>query len=338
MSYIFTFAIALIGSLILTPITRKLMLKLGILAQPNASRWHRRSVALMGGIAIFASFILAALVSTKLAVGFDGFGVNYIILLGGTVTFILGFWDDIRGTYPKLKFAAQCLIALAMVCLGIKSKILPSGVLNISLTLLWIVGLTNALNLLDNMDGLSSGVTSIAAMTIFGISIQKGEPGIALLALALAGSCLGFLFFNFKPAKIFMGDCGSLFLGFTLAVLSIRAGWQHASNIFSAFLVPIIALSVPIFDTTLVAIQRLTHNKMPWHGGKDHSSHRLVSLLGGSERGAVLILYGLGILSGIGALIALKSSLKLALIITGVLGLGMIIFGIQLAKVPCYDK
>jgi UDP-N-acetylmuramyl pentapeptide phosphotransferase/UDP-N-acetylglucosamine-1-phosphate transferase/uncharacterized SAM-binding protein YcdF (DUF218 family) len=339
MSYILTFAISLILSLVLTPVVRKVMLKVGILDQPSEHRWHRQPVALLGGIAIFVSFMVAVLVSIKLSSGWspsrpdDGFRTD-IILMGACAIFILGFLDDLKGTYPKTKFASQVFIAFLMILFGIKSKIFPYSWLNIPLTLIWIVGLTNALNFIDNMDGLSSGVTSIAAITIFGMSIQRVEHSIALLALALAGSCLGFLFFNFKPAKIFMGDCGSMFLGFTLATTSICAGWQHSSNPISALLVPIIALSVPIFDTTLVTLLRLKNGRMPWHGGKDHSSHRLVAILRGSEKGAVLILYAISILSGVLALVVMQNNSFFALIATGLLAIGMISFGMRLAKVP----
>jgi UDP-GlcNAc:undecaprenyl-phosphate GlcNAc-1-phosphate transferase len=133
-----------------------------------------------------------------------------------------------------------------------------------------------------------------------------------------------------------MGDCGSLFLGFTLAVLSIRAGWQYASNILSALLVPIIALSVPIFDTSLVTILRLKNGRMPWHGGKDHSSHRLVAIMKGNERLAILSLYGLGILSGGLALVIPKLNSIAGLALAIVLGVGIVLFGLKLAKVECY--
>jgi UDP-N-acetylmuramyl pentapeptide phosphotransferase/UDP-N-acetylglucosamine-1-phosphate transferase/uncharacterized SAM-binding protein YcdF (DUF218 family) len=355
MSYFLAFAISLILSLVLTPIVRKVMLKLRILDQPSESRWHRQPVALMGGIAILVSFLIAAFVSIKLSLerseGTDDRFRIYIILIGACAIFILGFLDDLKGTYPKSKFASQVFIAFLMILFGIKSKIFPYSWLNIPLTLIWIVGLTNALNFIDNMDGLSSGVTSIAAMTIFGMSIQRvglpaatlaaqaGEvsatpPTIALLALGLAGSCLGFLFFNFKPAKIFMGDCGSMFLGFTLATTSICAGWQHYSNPIPTLFAPIVTLSVPIFDITLVTCLRLKNGRMPWHGGKDHSSHRLVAILRGSEKGAVLVLYAIGILSGVLALVVMQNNSFFALIATGLLAIGMIGFGIKLAKVP----
>ena len=334
MSYILTFAIALILSLILTPTVRKVMLKVGILDQPSESRWRRQPVALMGGIAIFVSFMAAALL---FAFKMGAFSLSIgAILLSSSVIFALGLLDDLFVTYPKIKFAVQLLIAITMIPLGITSKIFPYNWMDWGWTLVWIVGITNALNLLDNMDGLSSGVAIIAACAIFGLGVQQGEVLFASLALALVGSCLGFLRYNFKPAKIFMGDCGSLFIGFILATLTIRTGWQHSSHFLPALLAPIVALSVPIFDTSLVTILRLKHGRMPWHGGKDHSSHRLVAIMKGNERLAVLSLYGLGCLSGGCALIIPKLNSIAGLAIAIALGVGIVLLGLKLSKVECY--
>jgi UDP-GlcNAc:undecaprenyl-phosphate GlcNAc-1-phosphate transferase len=246
--------------------------------------------------------------------------------------------DDLFGTHPRVKFAIQVFVGFGTVSFGVASKVLPFSWLNISLTLIWIVMLTNALNLLDNMDGLSSGITIIAALAIFGLSLQKGETNVALLSLALAGSCLGFLRYNFNPAKIFMGDCGSLFLGYMLATLAVLGGWQRSSPFAGTFLSPILILGVAIFDTTLVTILRLKHGRMPWQGGRDHSSHRLVSILDGNEKGAVLFLYGVGILAGGLALIMMKLNSLTTILIAAIFFLGMILFGIRLAKVECYRQ
>ena len=328
--YIIIFFFSSILSLVLTFIVRKAMLKLGILDMPSESRWHRQPVALMGGIAIFISFALVALLRVELK------REIFVILLGGGIIFALGFLDDLLGTHPRVKFAIQVLVAFGVAYFGVASKILPYSWLNIFLTIFWIVGLINALNLLDNMDGLSSGITIIAALAILGLSLQKGETNVALLSLALAGSCLGFLRYNFNPAKIFMGDCGSMFLGYMLATLAVLGGWQRSSPFVGTLLTPIWILSVAIFDTTLVTILRLRHGKMPWRGGRDHSSHRLVSILGGNEKGAVLVLYSLGILAGALALITMRLNSLMAILIATVFGLGLVILGIRLAKVDCY--
>ena len=332
MRYIIVFVFSLILSLVLVPILRKAMLRLGILDIPSASRWHRQPIVLMGGIAIFISFVLAVLLRAELK------REVLVIMLGGGVIFALGLLDDLFGTHPRIKLAVQVVVAFGVSYFGVTSRILPYGWMNISLTVFWIVGLTNALNLLDNMDGLSSGVTIIATLGILVLSLHEGHPGVALLCLALAGSCLGFLRYNFSPAKIFMGDCGSLFLGYMLATLAILGGWQHSSPAAVSFLSPVLILGLPIFDTTLVTILRFVHKKMPWQGGKDHSSHRLVYILGGSEKGAVLTLYGVGVLAGGLGLIATRFTSLVVIFITAAFVLGMVIFGIRLAKVKCYDS
>ena len=330
MEYIIIFFSSLIISLVLTPIVRKAMLKLGILNMPSESRWHRQPVALMGGIAIFTSFALVALLRVELK------REILVILLGGGVIFILGLLDDFFGTRPRVKFAVQVLAAFGVAYFGVASKILPFNWMNIFLTVFWTVGLINALNFLDNMDGLSSGITIIAALAIFGLSLQKGEASVPLLSLALAGSCLGFLRYNFNPAKIFMGDCGSLFLGYTLATLAVSGCWQSSSPFFATFFAPILIMGVAIFDTALVTVLRLKHGRMPWQGGKDHSSHRLVSILRGSEKGAVLILYCIAIIAGVlGLIITFLSPLR-AVLMVAAFYIGLITFGIRLAKIDCY--
>lgn len=329
MDYTIVFFISLASSLALTPIVRKIMLNLDVLNMPSEDRWHRQPIALLGGIAIFVSFAAALLLRVELS------REVVVILLGGGVIFVLGLLDDLFGTHSRIKFAVQLLVAFAVVYFGVASRILPYNWMNISLTVLWIVGLTNALNLLDNMDGLSSGVTTIAALAIFALSLYAGHPGVALLCLALAGSCLGFLRYNFNPAKIFMGDCGSLFLGYMLATLTVLGGWQHKSPVVASFLSPALILGVPIFDTTLVIILRFVHKRMPWQGGKDHSSHRLVHILRGSEKGAVLILYGVGALAGGLGLVVAKLSSLAAVLIVSLFILGMVIFGMRLARVEC---
>jgi UDP-GlcNAc:undecaprenyl-phosphate GlcNAc-1-phosphate transferase len=332
MNSIIPFFAALILSLLFTPIVRKVMLKCNIMDTPSESRWHRRPVALMGGVAIFLSFVLVILFNIELK---REIGVT---LLGAGIIFLLGVLDDLFGTHPRVKFAVQLLVALGVAHFGVAIKILPYHWLNVALTIFWIVGVANALNLLDNMDGLSSGIASIAGLAIFGLSLMKSETYIGILSVALAGSCLGFLRYNFSPAQIFMGDCGSMFLGYMLATLSILGGWQHSSPMLASFLVPILILGVVIFDTTLVTILRLTHGRFPWQGGRDHSSHRLVALLGGNEKTAVLILYGIGALVGGLALITVKlNSSLVTLLIAAILGLGLTLFGIKLAKVKCYD-
>ncbi|MBC8520370.1 MAG: undecaprenyl/decaprenyl-phosphate alpha-N-acetylglucosaminyl 1-phosphate transferase, partial [Methanomicrobia archaeon] len=170
--YIIIFFFSLILSLVLTSIVRKAMLKLGILDMPSESRWHRQPVALIGGIAIFISFVLVILLRVELKRGI------IVILAGGGIIFVLGLLDDLFGTRPRVKLLVQVIVAFGVAYFGVASKILPYNWLNILLTVFWMVGLMNALNMLDNMDGLSSGITIIAALAIFGLSLQKGEASV----------------------------------------------------------------------------------------------------------------------------------------------------------------
>lgn len=331
MSHFFTVSMAFLISASIVPIVRHLAIRCGFVNKPKDERWNHKPIALMGGVAIFLSFVIPTLLMV-------GVKREIIVLIsGGTIIFVLGLLDDIFGTYPLIKFMVQILIALAVAELGIVSKLTGHIWIDLPLTMFWIVGLTNALNLLDNMDGLSSGISIISAMGIFVVSLINGQSLIALSSLALVGACLGFLIYNFKPAKIFMGDCGSLFLGYTLSGLAILSNWQQVDKPMPAFLSSVFILGAPIFDTTLVTILRLKHRKMPWQGGRDHSSHRLVSILNNSEVKAVLSLYVFGLLSVIlGIMISIVDQL-IGMSISTMFFLAAVLFGIRLSKVKCYE-
>ena len=221
------------------------------------------------------------------------------VLLGGSAfMFLIGIYDDIRPLTPPVKMAGQILAAGIVVFSGYRTAFFSSELLNILLTMAWLVGITNAINLLDNMDGLAGGISFITACLLaFFFWRTPGQEEFLLLALILAGTILGFLIFNFPPASIFMGDSGSLFLGFTLATLAI-ARKPQASNVFAVMSVPTLIFLLPILDTTFVTFTRLLRGQSPAQGGRDHTSHRLVAF-GLSERQAVLILYVLAAGAGI---------------------------------------
>lgn len=320
------FLLSLLLSLILTPIVRYIVLRFKILAIPVEDRWHSNTVALMGGISIFISFIVTVLLCTEL--GKDVIGG----LLGAAGMFILGAVDDLWKLRPATKLAGQVIVAFSVVFFGAFADISSYSLLNMILTAFWITALTNGLNLVDNMDGLAGGITLIAALTIFVAASQNAESTRAKLSLALAGSCLGFLKYNSKPANIFMGDCGSLFLGYTLAILTLP-NLQSNSNLLTTSLSSLLILSVVFFDMALVIILRLRNGKYPWQGGKDHASHRLVHILRGNEKKAVLILYSICILAGGLALIITKLSSPMAVFISLLWGIGMFYFGKSLANV-----
>ncbi len=311
------------------------MIKFGILDIPDGTRWSKSTVALMGGIAIFSSFLL-----TVISISFfNQLGRRVtIVLFGGAAIFLLGLQDDIFGTKPKVKLFCQLVVSSVVVTLGVSFELFSVRWLNNCITILWIVGLTNSINLIDNMDGLSSGITAIAASFLFILTYLNGNITVGLIDLAVIGSCLGFLRSNFSPAQIFMGDCGSMFLGYLLATLSILS--TQAKDPFLSFAVVVMILALPIFDTTLVTILRSVNKRVPWQGGRDHSSHRLVSIAKGKEKFSVLLLFSIGCFTGVlGVFVSRLNSLPIAFLTLGFLFVGFLIFGIRLSKVDCgYNK
>ena len=285
------FLTALIFSVLATPIARRLALHVGVVDSPSARKIHGAPVPLLGGAAIYAGFMLALLFLG------DRFYVRELIgiLLGATLVSLFGLADDHWGLHAYLKLGGQLLAGVILIVGGTQVSLFSSPWLNWAITLLWVVGITNAFNLLDNMDGLSGGITTVAA-TFFLLLAAMGRPPqvlVGTLAAALIGACIGFLRYNLNPATIFMGDTGSMFLCFLLAALGIKL--RFPSNVpWITWLVPVCVLALPIFDTTLVFVSRLRRGKNPLTTpGKDHLSHRLVAL-GLTRREAVLTCYLIG--------------------------------------------
>ncbi|MGE5124090.1 MAG: hypothetical protein ACM3H7_06195 [Acidobacteriaceae bacterium] len=312
------FFLALALSLVLVPLVRRLSLRLGYVVKPREDRWHNKPTATLGGIGIFLALFISLFLS---APGLGGWGhVRWEVLAGSVVVFLLGLYDDLKELSPQSKLSGQILAAGLAVALGFTtnfftpriSNSLLAQLPNILLTFVWLVGITNAINLLDNMDGLSGGISLITAGILSFFFWKVGNISLLAISLALAGSVLGFLIFNFPPASIFMGDSGSLFMGFTLAVLAI-ARQPQASNVFAVMGVPTLLFLLPIMDTVLVTFTRILRGQSPTKGGRDHTSHRLIAF-GLTERQAVLVLYGVALLSGIMAatLESLKYWLSLA--------------------------
>lgn len=295
MKYFLFFIISLTLAALCTPLVLLGARKAGCVVAPRKDRWHTTPTPILGGIAIFISFISLFLYNF-------GFNTETLSLaLGGTLIFLLGLYDDVRGLTPQIKFIGQIAVAGLLISMGTVIIIIPYPVVSYPLTFFWIVGLTNAFNLIDNMDGLSAGIAAISSGALFIFSLLSGDEALAFCSIVLAGSCTGFLFYNFNPARIFMGDCGSMFLGFTLAALSISGTWRHASSLFVTFLIPVVILGIPILDTAFVTFTRKLRGQPISQGGRDHMSHRLVAL-GFSERKTVLILYALSAGIGLGAL------------------------------------
>ena len=317
------FFIAIIVSYGFTPLARQIAFKIKLLDHPNSKKAHAHPTPLLGGLSIFLAFFTAVLFTTN--VNSHIFG----ILAGGIILLSLGIIDDKLGMMPKMKLSGQILVALIVYKSGIRVITFEDYYLSMFFTIFWIVGITNAFNLLDNLNGLSSGIAGIAAL-FFGImALINSQVYIAVLAFALAGACFGFLKHNFPKASIFMGDSGSMFLGFVLACIAVLGSWK-TENISLSLSLPILILGYPILDTTLVTFLRIRERRSIFIGGKDHSSHILASL-GFKKRRAVLLIYTICILLGLSAILVSILPTKVATVVLAITMIVVIGFGIFLS-------
>lgn len=323
------FLLSLLYTALLTPAVIWLARRLNWVARPRDDRWHQRPTALMGGIGIFLGTVAAWLLTGSLTAVAP-------VAVPAAFIFLLGAVDDRLRLRPHSKLIGQLAAAGVLILSGVTFPALPHA-LAVPATLFWVVGITNAVNLLDNMDGLAAGVCGIAALAMAGCCILEGDMATAVLALALAGACAGFLIYNFNPARIFMGDCGSMFLGFTLAALGVRGTYRIASDLMLSLLVPVAILAIPIFDTTLVSVARTLHGRSISQGGRDHTSHRLVTL-GLSERGTVIAFYIFAALFGGVALLATRESLPVVLLVAVLLFIGLMVIGLYLGLLKVYGE
>ena len=323
------FAAAFAASLLLTPIARRVALAVGAVAIPKHDRWNRRTIPLLGGAAVWTAVMAAAAFT-----GILGPQTMALAISGGFMA-VVGIVDDFLHLKPSTKLTAQIASACFLVLVGVTVHWTPSPIANALITIAWMVGVTNAINLLDNMDGLCAGVVGIAAAG-FALSGAAPLPSTAYSA-AIAGACAAFLVYNFNPASIFMGDGGSLFLGSSLATLAVIGEQYGATGIGSSVAVPALLLLIPLFDTVFVTVSRKLSARAASRGGLDHTSHRLVAM-GFSERTAVLLLY---LLSAVGG--ALAVALRLARlpetpVVLGLLLLVVGLMGIHLARVKVYGN
>ncbi len=304
-----------------TPVMRQVALRLGFLDAPASRKIHAKPVPLLGGAAIYLAFILAIVFLG------DQRYVNELvgILIGATLCSLMGVVDDKWGLGSYVKLGGQLLAAAILVYTGVQVQLF-GGWLDVAITLLWVAGITNALNLLDNMDGLSGGIAMIAAVFFALLATMSDQYLVGALAAALAGACAGFLIYNWNPAHIFMGDTGALFLGFLLAAVGIKLRFPANSKTVT-WIIPLLVLALPIFDTTLVFISRLRRGKNPLTTpGKDHISHRL-AILTGSRREAVLICYLIAGAVGLTAIFTTQADLFEARLLGGAI-IFAAIFGI----------
>jgi len=298
---VLAFLIALFASLMLTAPVRALALRVGMVDLPGPRKVHLQPIPLLGGLAMYGAVILAVLFA------FDGSAREQSagIVTGATLVAVVGFLDDRGWLHHQIKlFVAMPLAAAILLATGVRAQVFSvfvqgrlGYVLDAALTVLWIVGITASFSILDHMDGLCAGIAAMAAVFFTMLAYLNGQTIVTTLAAAVLGAAAGFLRWNFKPAKIFMGDGGAMFLGFLMATLGLKLRLDQANH-FSQWLVPLLILCVTIFDTTLVTISRLRRRLLPFATpGKDHAAHRL-SNLGLGQRGAVLALYSLGALGG----------------------------------------
>jgi UDP-GlcNAc:undecaprenyl-phosphate GlcNAc-1-phosphate transferase len=310
--YLLVFAGVLVLAIGATPAARWLAPRAGFVDRPEVRRIHKRPVPRLGGAAIYLAVIVAALILGR-RYNFIEFGA---ILVGATGVSFMGLVDDRWGLRPLLKMVAQVLAALLLYASGIYVGTFHHPVLNLVMTVLWVGFITNAINFLDNMDGLASGVSAIAAAFFALMCSFSGQYLVGALSIAVLAACLGFLFYNLNPASIFMGDSGSQFLGFILAAIGIKL--RFPDNVeFVTWMVPVLVMGLPIFDTTLVIISRLRRRLNPaTTPGQDHISHRLVAA-GMTHREAVLTLYVVSFVLGLLAIFVTRASVLEGYIVGG---------------------
>jgi UDP-GlcNAc:undecaprenyl-phosphate GlcNAc-1-phosphate transferase len=294
---------------------------------PRSDRWRREPVALLGGVAIYLS--VAATGSVAMAIGNAGVG----LLAAGSLIFLLGLRDDLRPLGPPAKLAAEAMVALALVALGVRLEATGSTPVDSIVTVLWVVGMINAVNLLDNMDGLAAGVVVIAAGFRMSLFLLQGDTAGAGAAAIVAGAAAGFLLHNRHPASVFMGDSGSLFLGFCLAGLELGAGGGRTHRSISLGVAAGLIVLLPIFETVWIVATRWHERRPLTRGGRDHVSHRLVAF-GLSEPLAVAALHGAAIVSGALALVTYRFGAARTAPLIALWLVALAVVGVWLARLP----
>ena len=328
------FAIAFVLAIALVPLCRRLAYRIGLVAHPREDRWHRTSIPMLGGIAIGLATFAASFIA--------GIATELSVFLGAAmVLFAAGLVDDVMALKPSTKLIVQLAVASVLVAFDFRLHWIESRLFDSLLTMIWIVGLTNAFNLLDNMDGLCAGTAVVVAlMMVAGLwsGVTREVAGEEMMFLSIiAGAAAGFLVYNFPPASIFMGDCGSLVLGFSLAAMTLGSEGVRGSraDVLTVMAPPVFVLLLPIFDTTLVTVARILSGRSPAMGGRDHSSHRLVAI-GLSERGAVFLLWGLAAAGGATGLVVRNATGGWSSLVGGLFLFLMGLFAVYLGRVRVY--
>jgi UDP-GlcNAc:undecaprenyl-phosphate GlcNAc-1-phosphate transferase len=337
---VLAFFIALFSSLMLIVPVRALALRVGMVDLPGPRKVHLQPIPLLGGLAMYGGVMLAILFAFDGAARAQSAG----IVTGATLVAAVGFLDDRGWLHHQVKlFLAMPTAACILLASGIHAQVfgvLGNGrigsVLDAALTIFWVVGITASFSILDHMDGLCAGVAAMASIFFVMLAYLNGQTLVATLAAAVLGAATGFLRWNFKPAKIFMGDGGAMFLGFLMATLGLKLRLEQANHV-SGWLAPLLILGVTIFDTTLVTISRLRRGLLPFATpGKDHAAHRLANL-GLGQRGAVLALYFLGAFSGGAAVLAAYLPQRGAFLL-GVLTVVLLLLAVRFLERAPYER
>jgi UDP-GlcNAc:undecaprenyl-phosphate GlcNAc-1-phosphate transferase len=333
--YLGVFLGSLALSLFLTPLAIRIALRNRILDQPGEHKSHSTPVPYLGGVAIVVSFAVVVAGAATIDSSTQGTDELVKVLAIGLGLALMGLVDDLRKLPALLRLGLEIFAGWLVFALDLGVSFMGSSTLDALVTVLWVVGLVNAFNMSDNMDGLSAGLTTIAASSLFAVAAANGQFLVAALSAALAGCSIGFLRSNFFPARIYMGDAGAYFLGFMIAYLGLKVQFLNSTS-NNTFLVPILIVSVVIFDTTLVVCARLYHRISPLQGGKDHTSHRLVKV-GLPVPIAVGLIYVAAIAVGVLAFVVARIDDTSGWILAIFVGLVMLAFGALLALVPVYE-
>jgi UDP-GlcNAc:undecaprenyl-phosphate GlcNAc-1-phosphate transferase len=316
----------------LTPVVKVLARQLGFVAKPKTDRWHKKPTAMMGGVAIWLAVTLTIVVLVPHT------PAGWVIIGAATFLFLVGFVDDWLHIKPYQKLIGQVIGATIVVNYGLVLPWTRSLPANMVITIFWLIGITNAVNLLDNMDGLATGIAAIASGFLTLNFVTSGQPTEALMLGVFTAALLGFLIYNSNPASIFMGDSGSMFIGFFLASAAlINVAGGRSRSFVPVLAVPILVLFIPIFDTTFVTILRKLSGRAASQGGRDHTSHRLVAL-GLSEKRAVLMLYVLAAVSGLLAIMVRQLKPDVSLALLTIFTVGLTLLGVFLARARGYNE
>ena len=311
--YVWAFVIALIVTYICTPLVRTLAVKIGAIDAPDARKVHQVSIPRLGGLAIYIGYMVSLLYSVKDISSVKG------LLIGSVILVAVGIWDDVKQIGPKTKLLGQIVAALmlpifdnAIHFISIGDHMLYLEYLSIPLTVFWIVGFTNIVNLIDGLDGLAAGISLIACIAICIVTLQMGQVDLACITLALAGAACGFLRYNFNPAKIFMGDTGSMLLGYTMAAISVMGSVKTAATV--GLVVPVNVLGLPILDTLFAIVRRRINGRPVFQPDKGHLHHRLLAM-GLTQKQAVLLMYAITAVLGCVSIVAAKANFTIGLLL-----------------------